>query len=61
MYPPILRVHFQERSEEDFMRSILNDFYAILFLIFFIKAHVIRYSFELPRLVSVSLSDIVVS
>ena len=33
------------------MRSVFNDVYAILFLIFFIKACVVWYSFELPRLV----------
>ena len=38
MYPPILRVHFQERSVEDFMRSEFNDVYAILFLILIYKS-----------------------
>ena len=52
MYPPILKVHLKKgQNEEDFMRSVFDDFYVILFLIFFIKAYVVWYSFELPRLV----------
>ena len=33
------------------MRSVFNDVYAILFLIFFRKAYVVWYSFELPQLI----------
>ena len=32
------------------MRSVFNDAYAILSLIFFIKAYVVWYSLELPPL-----------
>ena len=31
MYPPILRVQIQERSAEDFMRSVFNDIKEIFF------------------------------
>ena len=37
----LIRAHLEERSAEDFMRSIFNDAYAILFLIFFIIAYVV--------------------
>ena len=31
----LIRAHFKEKSAEDFMRSVFNDAYGILFLIFF--------------------------
>ena len=37
----LIRAHFKERSTEDFMRSIFNNAYAILFSDFFIEADVV--------------------
>ena len=35
-----MREHLWETSAEDFMRGVLNGAFAILFVIFFIKAYV---------------------
>ena len=43
------RVHFKERSAEDFMRSVFNDAYALLFSVFLYKIICCGFSFELPR------------
>ena len=42
-----IRAHFKERSAEDFMRSVFNDAYAILFSDFLYKSICCGYSFEL--------------
>ena len=47
----LLRAHFKERSAEDFMRSIFNDIYTILFSDFLYKNIRCGYLFELPQLV----------
>ena len=39
---------FKERSAEDFMSSVLNDAFAILFSDFLYKNVCCGYSFELP-------------
>ena len=36
-----IRAHFKEKSAEDFMRSVFNDAYAILFSDFLYKAYVV--------------------
>ena len=45
----LLRAHLEETSAEDFMRSIFNDAYAILFSDFLYKSICCGYSFELPQ------------
>ena len=47
----LIRAHLEERSAEDFMVSVFNDAYVILFSDFLYKSICCGYSFELPRLV----------
>ena len=49
-YPPIKGSTLKERSEEDFMKSIFNDAYAILFSDFLYKSICCGYPFELLQL-----------
>ena len=44
----LTRAHFKERSAENFMRSVFNDTYGILFSDFLYKNIFYGYSFELP-------------
>ena len=47
----LIRAHFEERSAEDFIRSVFNAAYATLFFYFLYESICCGYSFELPRLV----------
>ena len=47
----LIRVHSEERSAEDFIRSVFNAAYALLFSDFLYKSICCGYLFELPRLV----------
>ena len=48
---PSNKVHFKERSAEDFMRSAFNDAYAMSFSDFLYQSICCGYSFELPQFV----------
>ena len=40
-YPPNKGTLEEERATEDFMRSVFNDAYAMLFSVFFIESYVV--------------------
>ena len=45
----LIWAHFKERSAEDFIRSVFNAAYAMLFSDFLYESTCCGYSFELPR------------